>query len=221
MSKDTKEEFKSEIEQVANKLFLQYGLRSVSIDDICQERHISKKTFYQYFPSKEALIETLVLDRIKFCANQVYNQCKKKSGKMNDAIDVFMSLRNMPILKPTPQQGKFLYDLGKYYPDIAFKRADVTFEEYQSLVIYLLEEGIQEGLFREDLNLELTARIITIHYMASVPHILDKCETAVKKEALKTLTDLEMRSLCNEKGLACYYQKLEENEKNESIDNNK
>lgn len=52
-------ETRKRIIKVASELFLKYGLRSVTIDDICNELRISKKTFYVHFKQKEELIESL------------------------------------------------------------------------------------------------------------------------------------------------------------------
>jgi len=41
--------------QQAQILFMQYGLKSVSMDDIANKMGISKKTIYQYYADKEAL----------------------------------------------------------------------------------------------------------------------------------------------------------------------
>ncbi len=51
---------RDKILKTASDLFLKYGLRSVSIDDICNELHISKKTFYAHFKQKEELVESLL-----------------------------------------------------------------------------------------------------------------------------------------------------------------
>ena len=51
---------KNEILKTAGELFFKYGLRSVSIDDICNEMHISKKTFYVHFKQKDELVECLL-----------------------------------------------------------------------------------------------------------------------------------------------------------------
>jgi TetR/AcrR family transcriptional regulator, cholesterol catabolism regulator len=45
---------------VASRLFEQFGIRSVSIDNVCNELHISKKTFYLYFPQKEDLVDAVL-----------------------------------------------------------------------------------------------------------------------------------------------------------------
>ncbi len=53
-------DIKEQITATAKELFLQYGIRSVSVDDICKELRMSKKTFYQYFGQKEELINHLL-----------------------------------------------------------------------------------------------------------------------------------------------------------------
>lgn len=46
--------------QVAIKRMQQVGIRRVSVDDICHELGMSKKTFYVYFPSKDDLVQAIL-----------------------------------------------------------------------------------------------------------------------------------------------------------------
>ena len=46
---------KQKIVEKADQLFRTYGIRSVTIDDICKECGISKKTVYKYYTDKYAL----------------------------------------------------------------------------------------------------------------------------------------------------------------------
>ena len=48
----------------SSDLFFKHGFRSVSIDDICSELRISKKTFYKYFSQKDLLIERILKDYV-------------------------------------------------------------------------------------------------------------------------------------------------------------
>ena len=48
------------IVSTACRLFEQFGIRSVSIDNVCNELRISKKTFYTYFPQKEDLVDAVL-----------------------------------------------------------------------------------------------------------------------------------------------------------------
>ena len=54
------EDQKSHIIKTAGEMFFRLGIRSVSIDDICHELGMSKKTFYVYFASKDELVAQLL-----------------------------------------------------------------------------------------------------------------------------------------------------------------
>ena len=53
-------DIKGEILQRAILRMQQVGIRSVSVDDLCHEMGISKKTFYVYFPSKDDLVSEIL-----------------------------------------------------------------------------------------------------------------------------------------------------------------
>src|SRR5437870_1900370 len=48
------------IKQKAHELFMQYGLRSVSMDDIANQLGMSKKTIYQFYGDKDELVEAVI-----------------------------------------------------------------------------------------------------------------------------------------------------------------
>jgi len=52
---EAKNEVKGRIQEKAEELFMQYGIRSVSMDDIAAQLGMSKKTLYQYFNDKDKL----------------------------------------------------------------------------------------------------------------------------------------------------------------------
>ena len=51
---------KKEIVQKAAYLFLQFGYKSVTMDDLAEQMRISKKTIYTYFDDKTSLIRASV-----------------------------------------------------------------------------------------------------------------------------------------------------------------
>ena len=53
----------------AQKLFFKYGIKKVTIEDICEKANVSKMTFYKFFPNKIALAK-VVLDTV-FEANYI------------------------------------------------------------------------------------------------------------------------------------------------------
>ena len=56
-----------DILEKVRELFFKYGVRSVSMEDICRETGISKKKLYLFVSSKNELVEKLLeLERRKF-----------------------------------------------------------------------------------------------------------------------------------------------------------
>ena len=57
-------EARQKIIGTARAHFLAHGFRSVTMDDLATEVGMSKKTFYAHFPSKLALVEAIMLNKI-------------------------------------------------------------------------------------------------------------------------------------------------------------
>ncbi|MFZ1857244.1 MAG: TetR/AcrR family transcriptional regulator, partial [Chitinophagaceae bacterium] len=72
----------------AEELFMQYGIRSVSMDDIANNLGMSKKTLYQYFADKDELVEAVVDGHITLVQGDCIN-CKIQA---KDAIhEIFLT----------------------------------------------------------------------------------------------------------------------------------
>jgi AcrR family transcriptional regulator len=48
-----------EIIEAAKTLFYKYGVKRVTVEEICQESNVSKVTFYRYFKNKSDLVNTI------------------------------------------------------------------------------------------------------------------------------------------------------------------
>lgn len=140
--------------QQAHLLFMQYGLKSVSMDDIAGKMGISKKTIYQFYADKEALVAQVVRqitsDNQLQCDNDIYNS-------ENAIHEIILAMDQMSKLFET-MNPSILFDLQKYYPQ-AFK----FFQAHKNDYVYgkikqNITRGIKEGLYHSDLNLEIVSR---------------------------------------------------------------
>jgi len=107
------DEKKSEIVKAAIQMFRRYGIRSVSMDDLAVEMHISKKTIYRYFHNKEEIVDAMLQSHEEH-ENQIIDQCNNAEGSKN-AIDVLMLVSQKicdNMLKINPA---FIFDMQKYY----------------------------------------------------------------------------------------------------------
>jgi TetR/AcrR family transcriptional regulator, cholesterol catabolism regulator len=140
--------------QQAHLLFMQYGLKSVSMDDIASKMGISKKTIYQFYADKEALVAEVV----KQITSNNQLQCDNDISNSENAIhEIILAMEQMSKLFET-MNPSILFDLQKYYPQ-AFKFFQAHKNDYVfGKIKQNINRGINEGLYRDDLNIEIVSR---------------------------------------------------------------
>ena len=142
------------IRQKAHDLFMQYGLRSVSMDDIANALGISKKTIYLYYADKDKLIDEVVTAIIQ------YNQscCEVDRKRSDNAIhEIFLAMEFMMEIFLS-MNNSLLYDMQKYHPGAFEKFARHKDDYLYSVMKENLVRGIQEELYRPDIKIEILAR---------------------------------------------------------------
>lgn len=138
----------------AHELFNRYGIRSVSMDDIAAQLGMSKKTLYHYYTDKDELVNAVFDVALK--ANQ--GQCITSRERCDNAIhEVFLSfdmVREM-LVNMNPS---LLFDLQKYHPSAFRKYLSFKNEFLYKLVKSNLEQGINEELYRSEIDVEVLSR---------------------------------------------------------------
>lgn len=135
-------------------LFMKYGVRSVSMDDIASEMGISKKTIYQYFADKEALVVEVI--ECKICESET--RCDFDKHAAENAIDELFRAMEMTEQMFRTMNPAVLLDLKKYHPR-AFEKVQKHKNEYiYQTIRNNLERGIREELYRPEINLDIIAR---------------------------------------------------------------
>ena len=146
--------------QKAHELFMLYGIRSVSMDEIANHLGISKKTIYQYYPDKEALVESVVDIELKCSASECQNIatiCEDPIHELFLSVDNFQEMISM--MNPS-----LIYDLEKYHPNTFKKVNDHKYKFMYEIIKNNLERGIEQGLYRPDIDIN----IITKYRLATV-----------------------------------------------------
>ncbi len=137
------------------RLFFTYGVRSVSMDDICKDIGISKKKLYQLVTSKNHLVEKLLeLERQNF--EIIFDQ---NNFEGVNAIDIFLIVSKDIGKRFQDISPSMTFDLKKYYPDVYHKHVDERIEFIYQKIQINLQKGISQGMYRDDLSIELVARL--------------------------------------------------------------
>ena len=142
------------IRQKAHDLFMQYGLRSVSMDDIANNLGISKKTIYQYYEDKDSLVDAVVGRIIQY--NRSCCEIDQKSAD-NAIHEIFLAMEFMMEIFRS-MNASLLFDMQKYHPD-SFQLFSKHKNDYLYGVIKNnLQRGVKEELYRPEINIDILSR---------------------------------------------------------------
>ncbi len=188
--------------KAAGELFKKFGIRNISMDDICRDQGISKKTLYQFVSNKNDLIEkTLNLNHQEEGKKFIKNVKPAKT-----AIDQLLEVskivsENIKQFNPT-----ITFELQKYYPQIFQKFVDTKRENIYKHTQINLIKGIEEGYFRPELDVEVTARFYvqklesmhTVEFLESVDFSFEKI--------FEIMFENHIRGISNQKGIEYFEQ---------------
>lgn len=148
------------------QLFLKYGIKSLTMDDIASHLGISKKTLYQYVRNKKDLVKKCVSAHVKD------TQCKiseiEEEEKINP-IDKLVEISKKVNSQMNQTHPSLLFDLKKYHPE-SWEILQKHKEEFISSNVHSnLVEGIEQGFYRSNINPE----IITKLYISMVSNLME------------------------------------------------
>jgi TetR/AcrR family transcriptional regulator, cholesterol catabolism regulator len=208
-------DIKQRIQQAAHELVMQYGIRSVSMDDIAANLGMSKKTIYQYFKDKDELVEAVVDDVIN--TNQCI--CNDDREKADNAVHEIFLVMDMMVEMFKTMNPSILFDMQKYHPD-AFKKFQKHRNEYlYNVCRQNLERGVAEELYRPEISVDILARYrVETMLTAFNPEF----QRTVKQSLIKIEQEIIIHylfGLVSIKGykLSLKYMEQNEKEKNKAI----
>lgn len=145
---------REKIIEIARQKFFADGFVKTSIDEIAREYHISKKTIYKHFKSKDDLLTSIVKDFTGKVTNSIIEIMKTKKNSIEKLIDVLNLIQN------SIRQLSFRYidDIQKHKPKLWNYIEKFRKENLEMVVYQTIEEGKKEGLFN-DVNPDIVFRI--------------------------------------------------------------
>lgn len=152
----TKEAYSSLLNSIAD-ILIENGIKATSMDLIATSLHISKRTLYEIFDSKTSMVtEALIAFHRRMC---------------EEHAKIFSSSDNVleAILLGFHRQRDFLSRVNVNF----FRDRDSLFAEARCMsaqskqnfidnIVELLERGVKEGLFRDDVNMKVQCRLMLI-----------------------------------------------------------
>jgi AcrR family transcriptional regulator len=138
----------------AADLFMRYGIRSITMDEIAGQLGISKKTIYQFFTDKDDMVSAVIELEIK--RNEA--ECMQFRDDAADAVhEIFLALEDLDeMLKYT--NPLMLYDLEKHHPKAFQKIKEYKYQFLYKALLDNLQRGIREKTYRSDFQIDIVAK---------------------------------------------------------------
>ncbi len=199
-------EIQEKISIKSHELFMLYGIRSVSMDEIANHLGMSKKTIYQYFKDKDSLVEGVINIEIEMHQDEF---SKYASISENAIHEIFLTLDTVQeMLKH--MNPSVMFDLQKFH-STAFE----TFRTHKNTFFYdiiktNIERGKQEGLFRADIDIDVLTRyrLANMFLMFDFEHFPSNKFTPI--QIISETTDNFLHGMATQQGLLIIEQYKQE-----------
>ena len=145
------------IEQ-ASTLFHQRGIRNVTMDDIAHAMTMSKRTLYQIFTDKEQLLLACVENH----EHEMQQTLEQIFHNTDNVLSFLLRVFGCKMKELDEVQSAFYADIHKFPKVVAHIKAHQKAQEDES--VKFLNKGIEQGMFRSDVNFRIVARQLAANF---------------------------------------------------------
>lgn len=134
------------------------GLTATTMDVVAKKLKMSKRTLYEIFESKTDMI-TRVFNHNRDVMQQRFHKI------MQEAPNVMVALMRIFAIHRDNISGtdiRFYRDLDELYPGFR-EQHQRNNDQYRQGTMELFKLGVEQGVFREDVNYDILSKIISCH----------------------------------------------------------
>ena len=180
--------------------FVTKGIKAVKMDDIAQELGISKRTLYEIYYNKERLLYAC-LKKYKEVKDEELTVLYQES---ENVMDIMLALYRQKVKEFRTTSPEFYSDMYKYPSVIDLFREDSR-KAHERLMGFL-RRGVDEGYFRDDINMEIVSHIFNALSAYIMEHQLYKEFTI--EELFHNLIFVSLRGFSTQRGVELLDQYL-------------
>ena len=149
-------DYRQRITEEAANMFRTYGIRAVTMDMLANQLGISKRTIYEIFIDKDELLKGV----LKWMAEKQQELLKKVFGESENVIEAIFTLFDLMSIHFKKMSPAFKLDMEKYHNDILMALRESDQMPYYIDNAEMIRRGISEGVFRNDIDIQVTNNCI-------------------------------------------------------------
>ncbi len=183
--------------ETATKLFMQHGVKTITIAKIVKELRTSKRTLYNHFEDKVTLLEACL---------DVYNAKVRTENeeiiKASDNVIEAMGHLHQKIVRRSHQiNPNFFSDIIHYYPGLLNESYERNGNYAHQQLIELANAGIEDGIFHRDMDVEVVGKtVLRLLKMLKDNELFPVTEFSKERLTFGIMVPY-LRGLCTDKGI--------------------
>jgi TetR/AcrR family transcriptional regulator, cholesterol catabolism regulator len=203
------EKFKLMLDQI-REMFFMYGLKNLSMDEISRRLGISKKTLYCFVRNKEELIDRM----FQYQGLKWIELWDKISEQPINAIEKLLKISLLVNEEMNNLNPMLKFELQKYYEQTFDKYMENKRKYIYQGLVHNMKQGIEEKLYRQDLNIELVASIYITGFIEMHNSDVCKMHDISFEQVFTVMFENHIRAISTTEGVAYF-----ENRKKEIFEN--
>jgi len=146
---------KEHIVREAAEMFLEEGIKSVRMDDIAARLGVSKRTLYEMFTDRGDLLEQSMAHHFGEVRRTMAERTRSATNVMEEVFIMMGSVQR------DERHRTLVNNLRKFYPEVYRRLEEEAHRSWHAEFDRILDRGIEQGLFVEDINKELAQLTLT------------------------------------------------------------
>jgi AcrR family transcriptional regulator len=139
-------------------MFMKYGVKNLTMDEIAKEMGMSKKTIYQFVENKSDLVKLTLQDYLE----EERKQMDAILGKSANSVEQMIQMIQYFLQVVREFNASALHDMQKYYPEAWNMYNDYRFNFMLARINDNLKTGVKQGYYRKEMNADIISKVYVL-----------------------------------------------------------
>jgi AcrR family transcriptional regulator len=186
------------------ELYNQFGIKSVTMDDVARELGISKKTLYECIEDKSELVKHVMEMIYRYHGEKLNEITMRGLNAIEQLFEVNRYMTQM-IKEQNPTLG---YDMQKYYPELHKTLMLEQRRRMHEAIRQNLIKGIEEGLYRKEMNVDIISGLHMTRMEYRFRQDTFQVTDIDSQDVMREIFIYHLHGIANENGIKLLNEKL-------------
>lgn len=190
-------DYRQKITEEAAKMFRTYGIRAITMDMLAANLGISKRTIYEVFSDKDELLKGV----LKWMSEKQREMITEFFNESDNVIEAIFKMLDLMVDHFQKMSPAFQMDMKRYHKALTDNPEELHDLPYYSNNSEVLIRGIKEGVFRSDIDIEITNKCMLEVARLSNDKDVFLPDDFMNKDVIRNFFINYLRGISTQKGL--------------------